>query len=416
MTIRLDAALRLKNPIQHYAWGSRRAIAELCGRSAPTAMPEAELWMGAHPKAPSRVLVDNEEIPLDALIAGDPEAILGPQASQRFNRRLPFLFKVLAAEAPLSIQAHPDQGQARRGFERENRAGIPLDASHRNYRDPNHKPEIICALSEFWGLNGFRPMKDLRRQLQRFCPGGWASLLPGGGSWASPGEGLKRLFHRMLVMENPEKDALIEEAVVRARRCSAGEPIGRWVLALRQAYPGDIGVLAPIFLNLVCLEPGQAMYLPAGQLHAYLKGVGIELMANSDNVLRGGLTPKHIDREELMRVLRFAPAAPEILAERPVAATETLFPTPAGEFLLARIDLTPAETYQAPPERNVEILLVTGGEATLEGPRQMPMQLVGGESVLIPAAAGAYRLSGRAVCFKAGVPSPDRQWGKQAPK
>ena len=165
MTLRVDTALRLQNPIQHYAWGSRRAIAELCNRPVPSPRPEAELWMGDHPKAPSLVTGNGEALPLDAVIAGDPDAVLGPRVVRRFGGRLPFLFKVLAAEEPISIQAHPNRDQARRGFERENRAGIPLDAGHRNYRDANHKPEIICALTDFWGLNGFRPMDDLRRHL-----------------------------------------------------------------------------------------------------------------------------------------------------------------------------------------------------------------------------------------------------------
>ena len=405
MTLRVDTVLRLQNPIQHYAWGSRGAIAELCNRPAPSPEPEAELWMGAHPKAPSRVTGNGEAVPLDAVIAGDPDAVLGPRVARRFGGRLPFLFKVLAAAEPLSIQAHPDRDQARRGFERENRAGIPLDAGHRNYRDANHKPEIICALTDFWGLNGFRAMDDLRRQLKRFCPDAAGALLAGGAS-AAPGQDLERLFDRLLGMEGREKDTIVDEAVGRARGCSAADPIGRWIVALQEAYPGDIGVLAPIVLNLVHLKPGQAMYLPARQLHAYLKGVGIELMANSDNVLRGGLTPKHIDRAELMQVLQFAPAAPGIVAAKPRSATETLFPTPADEFVLARIDLTPGETHEAHQDRTVEILLVTEGEATLGGPRQRPLQVKRGESVLIPAAAGAYRLAGRAVCYKAGVPTP----------
>lgn len=404
MTISVAAVLRLKNPIQPYAWGSRRAIAELCGRPVPSPTPEAELWLGAHSKAPSRVVDDGHEAPLDALIAGEPEAVLGAQVAQRFGRRLPFLFKVLAAEAPLSIQAHPNREQAGRGFARENRAGIPLDAPHRNYRDDNHKPEVICALTTFWGLNGFRPLDDLECQLARFCPRGLSKVLAACPS-TSPQQALQCLFERLLQLAGSEKDAVVAEALDQARRFSPEDPIGHWVQTLQAAYPGDIGVLAPIVLNLVGLQPGEAMFLPAGQLHAYLNGVGIELMANSDNVLRGGLTPKHIDREELMRVLRFEPGAPDIVAARSLSAIETHYPTPADEFTLSRLTLTPEVTYTAAAARNVEILLVINGEVTLDGTRQAPLHLKRGDSVLIPAAAGSYGLAGRAVCYRAGVPT-----------
>ncbi len=170
MAITVDRMRRLKNPIQNYAWGSKTAIAGLTGRNGPSTKPEAEMWMGAHPKAPSMVICNGDTMTLSDLIATYPNEILGEGVARRFGNQLPFLFKVLAAAEPLSIQAHPNQKQARTGYERENRAGIPLDAPHRNYRDANHKPEILCALTEFWGLNGFRTIEDLRRQLQGYCP------------------------------------------------------------------------------------------------------------------------------------------------------------------------------------------------------------------------------------------------------
>jgi mannose-6-phosphate isomerase len=179
------------------------------------------------------------------------------------------------------------------------------------------------------------------------------------------------------------------------------------VLALAEAYPGDIGILAPIILNLIHMKPGQAIYLPAGQLHAYLKGVGIELMANSDNVLRGGLTPKHIDREELMHVLHFAPAPPEMVVAQPVSATETTFPTPAEEFALAQIHVTHDAPHASPRQRNVEILFVAEGDVLVASDNgEPPLPLTRGDSVLIPAAAGAYRLAGKAEIYRATVPPP----------
>lgn len=398
-----DRVWRLENPIQHYAWGSRTAIAELCGRRVPSPHPEAELWIGAHPKAPSMVPCKGQSMGLNVLIDRYPDDILGEGVARRFGPRLPFLFKVLAAAAPLSIQAHPDQDQAREGFERENRAGIPLDAPQRNYRDDNHKPEVICALTPFVGLNGFRPMDDLGRQAQRFCPAGLAAPLDALRSVA-PREGLQGLLDHLLALEGPDRDRLIDEALQSAANEPPRDPIVQWLHRLRAAYPGDIGILTPIILNLVRLEPGQAMYLPAGQLHAYLEGVGIELMANSDNVLRGGLTPKHVDRKELLRVLRFAPCDPGVMQAEPLLPTEARFPTPAPEFSLAVITVSPAAVHVSARQRNVEILLVTSGTATLAAAGADDLRLNRGQSVLVPAAAGPYQLRGQAQIFKASVP------------
>jgi mannose-6-phosphate isomerase len=349
------------------------------------------------------VCSNGQAIPLNALIERYPREILGESAVRRFGPHLPFLFKVLAAAEPLSIQAHPDRDQARAGFDRENRAGISLDAPHRNYRDDNHKPEVICALTPFWGMNGFRPFDDLHRQLTRFCPESLAAPL-GLSPGTVPPQDLKRLFNHILALKGREKELVIAQALEHARTKGADDPIARWLLKLEAAYPGDIGILTPIILNLVRLEPGQAMFLPAGQLHAYLEGTGIELMANSDNVLRGGLTPKHIDREELLRVLDFAPTETCIMSARAVSRSEVFYPTPAEEFSLSTINVTPGTAHEAPAEHGVEILLVTGGATTLESARTGNLPLSRGESVLVPAAAGAYRLVGRAEVFKATVP------------
>lgn len=404
MTVALDIPRRLNNPVMPYVWGSHIAIAQLCGRRVPSSAPEAELWMGAHPKAPSTVTIDGEDIGLDKLIARRPNAILGEQVAGRFDGRLPFLFKVLAAEKPLSIQAHPDRKQAIEGYERENRAAIPLDAPQRNYRDDNHKPEIIVALTAFWGLNGFRPLDDLECQLDRFGPKGLLPLWSGCCAASSP-SALDCFFDRLMGLTGSAKEIVLAEALDNARRYANKNPIGAWVQTLQTAYPGDIGTLAPIFLNLVRLEPGQAMYLPARQLHAYLNGVGIELMANSDNVLRGGLTSKHIDPRELMRVLRFDMRAATIVTPQVFSATETLFPTPAEEFQLARIDLRERDLHQASGRRGVEILIVTEGALSLHTEGRAALHLVRGESVLVPAAAEPYRLVGRGVCYRAGVPA-----------
>ncbi len=397
---------RLKNPIQHYAWGSKRAIADLTGRGTPSHRPEAELWMGAHPKAPSMVLCDDDEVALDHLIARCPEEILGPAVVQRFGAALPFLFKILAADAPLSIQAHPNREQARQGYARENREGVPLDAPQRNYRDDNHKPEILCALTDFWGLNGFRPLPDLQQKLNSYCPESLGKIFAALQN-APPPKALRHLFHHMMSLQGQELARTVDEALSQALKGNCDEPVSHWLEVLSEAYPGDIGLLAPLILNLIHLKPGQAVYLPAGQLHAYLEGVGVELMANSDNVLRGGLTPKHIDREELLAVLRFEATPPGMVDVQPVSATATWFRTPAEEFSLARIHLSHDAPHASLPQRNVEILFVTQGQLMMSldnGGQRMPLSR--GDSVLVPAAAGAYHLSGTAEIYQATVPQP----------
>ena len=401
MAIAVHRMRRLENPIQNYAWGSKTAIADLTGRSKPSLKPEAELWMGAHPKAPSKVICNGDTMTLIDLITRYPKEILGEKVVRRFGNQLPFLFKVLAATEPLSIQAHPNQDQARSGYERENQAKIPLDASHRNYRDDKHKPEIICALTDFWGLNGFRAIEDLRCQLQCYCPDSLAIFF----ATLPPENALRQLFRHMLTLQGREKDNTIAEALDQAQKTVPNNPISQWLLNLNVAYPGDIGLLLPMILNLVKLTPGQAMYLPAGRLHAYLEGVGIELMANSDNVLRGGLTPKHIDREELMRVLQFESHDPGVMTAQLISPSESRFLTLADEFTLSHLIVAPGGNHESSTDHNVEILLLISGQATLETiTTGDQLHLTCGNSVLIPAVAGSYRISGQAEIYKATVP------------
>ena len=211
----------------------------------------------------------------------------------RFGNELPFLFKVLAAEVPLSIQAHPNQEQARSGWARENAEGIPLDAPRRNYRDLNHKPELLCALTPFVALKGFRPFDETTRGLDPIARPELAGEPARLGREQSPAA-LRSLFARLMTLEADEREPLLKRAAAQAARKPA-DPAWRWVKSLMERHPGDVGALAPLYHNLVTLAPGQAFFLPAGELHAYLEGTALEIMANSDNVLRGGLTPKHVD-------------------------------------------------------------------------------------------------------------------------
>ncbi len=395
----------LNNIIQEYAWGSHTAIPELLGTPVSD-KPQAELWMGAHPKAPSRVLLNGKWEPLDKVIAGHPVEILGEAVSERFDNQLPYLFKVLAAAKPLSIQAHPDAQQAKDGFMRENRLQIPLTSPLRNFRDDHHKPECLCALTRFWAMNGFRFVPDTTRYLKTLCPDALQSgirIL----EQSPDADGLRRFMQSLLTMAPEEKSAAISQAVSIAEVLSAGsDSVYAWILRLYDAYPSDIGVLSPAFLNLICLEPEQAVFLPAGEPHAYLEGVGIELMANSDNVLRGGLTSKHVDVPELLRTLTFRSCSPSVLLPRKYSETEWVYETPAAEFCLSQIRITEKQPHTASSSRSVDILLCTAGNMTITGAdsHDHPLVLDRGKSAMLPAIMGSYRLQGNGVCYKASTP------------
>jgi mannose-6-phosphate isomerase len=394
---------RLENVVQNYAWGSTTAIADLLGQPSPAPEPQAELWMGTHSQGPSMVIADGGRIPLQQLIEQQPHDILGPDIVLRFGKALPYLFKVLAAARPLSIQAHPSKDQAEAGFSREDREGKPLDAPDRSYRDDNHKPEIICALTPFWGLNGFRSPSDAAELLAPVCP---KVLEDGFQRLTSPqGQGLREFFTAMLTLSADQRQTAARQVVKKATPRAEASPVYRWMVDLALAYPADMGILSPALLNLVCLAPGQAMYLPAGQLHAYLDGVGIELMANSDNVLRGGLTPKHVDVPELLKVVRFAETSVKILDPAPVRPAESGFDCPAAEFSLGLIQTSSHQPYVSPSIRSVEMLLCTAGQGRLDHDGRGETLLVNkGDSFLVPACLGAYRVSGSVTFYKATVP------------
>ena len=394
----------LKNTIQEYAWGSRTAILELLGQSVPADKPQAELWMGAHPKAPSQVFFDGIWRSLPAVIQESPEETLGQKVAARFSNELPFLFKVLAAAKPLSIQAHPNKEQAWQGFARENELGIPFDAPHRNYRDDNHKPEIICALTPFWALNGFRRIEETLSLLEEAKIAGLTEIVSFLRSHSNR-DGLKKFFNHLMTMDSGKQGKIVEQAVNFAEKQTPEEPVWMWMIKLNEEYPGDMGVLSPIFLNLVRLEPQQAMYLPAGELHGYLAGVGIELMANSDNVLRGGLTPKHIDVQELLAVLNFIDGDLKILSPKNLTSGEAIYNTEAEEFILSVIRVSKEAPFSSLRDRSVEMMICTEGEVSVTDLSAGDITLLTkGTSILVPAAVEQYRIEGDGILYKAAVP------------
>lgn len=394
---------RMSNAVVEYAWGSRRVLAELLGEPSPSPRPQAELWMGAHPAAPSEVETGaGGTTGLDAYIAADPVRTLGDDVGRRFGGRLPFLLKVLAVDAPLSMQAHPNPEQARAGFAREEALGISPDAPGRCYRDTNHKPEILCALTPFEALVGFRPVAETLELLEALgCP----ALAPVSAALAeAPPHGLRAAFELLMTMEAPRRRAVVDEVAAacrQARNVAPGHQASlRWAAALAERYPGDIGVASSLLMNHVRLEPGEAIYLPAGRLHTYLGGVGVELMANSDNVLRGGLTPKHVDIAELIGVLDFRDEAAATVACREDAPHERRFETPAADFCLSVIELHGTQDHR-PDRRGPEIVLCVEGCARVTAGSGESLELGRGESLFVAAGEASYTLSGSARLFRA---------------
>ncbi|MFE6859932.1 mannose-6-phosphate isomerase, class I [Nocardia sp. NPDC057668] len=405
----------LVGALRSYAWGSRTALAQLCGRPVPSAHPEAELWFGAHPADPAQVRINGHSTSLLDVVTANPQRELGSVAGE-FGGRLPFLLKILAAEEALSLQAHPSLEQARVGFQRENRAGMALDSPLRNYRDENHKPELVVALDRFEALAGFRtPTVTVRLlhalEVPELEP--YAELLA-----AQPDSaGLRTLFTTWIALPQVSLSTLLPKVLDGCVRYLSGRDEGsdskrreftaeiRTALELAEAYPGDAGVLAALLLNRITLEPGEALFLDAGNLHAYLRGVGVEIMANSDNVLRGGLTPKHVDVPELLRVLDFEPldlpkVQPEVLGNGVFR-----YRTPASEFVLSRFELAPGDEPVPVPHAGPGIALCThGAVGLLLGKDQLRVEC--GRAAWISAADGEIRaraLDGAAQLFCAAV-------------
>ena len=370
--------LTLRGVVQHYDWGGHTFIPELLGIENATRKPFAELWIGAHAKAPSVVELAAGQEPLDQLIAEEPEAILGPAANAHFGGRLPYLFKILDVHKMLSIQAHPTLDQAKQGFARENAEGISLEASGRNYKDDNHKPEIGVALTEFWMLHGFRPLEQIADIFDRFpelspLMAGFRQRLAAAGHDHQARRGLLReLYSNVMTMPQEQVDTLLNGLLSRlqSKPVTDKNSADYWALRAAENFPlpgghRDRGIFSVYLLNLAHLQPGQGTFQPAGVLHAYLEGVNVELMANSDNVLRGGLTSKHVDVAELLKILTFEGGAPEVFDGVNVSAQERVYRTPAEEFELSRIALAPRSRYAGEATYGPKALLVLQGCATI---------------------------------------------------
>ncbi len=387
----------LVGSVRDYDWGSSTAIAELQGRP-PSGRPEAELWLGAHPTAPA--LVGADETPLDDLIAADPRAALGKDAADRFGG-LPFLFKVLAADTNLSLQAHPSAAQAEAGFAREEAAGVARDAPERMFPDPHHKPELICALTRFEALCGFREVGATLDLLAGFAA---PALDPMCARLAAgpPAEALATTLEWLLGLAAEDAVPLVD-AIARSTEHEAPTRWrGEWAMVRRLAadHPHEPGVVTALLLNHLVLEPGEALFLGAGNLHAYLGGTAVELMANSDNVVRAGLTPKHVDVATLLDLVDTAPGAPEVLRP-PLRDGVAVYDTPVPEFALWRIEL---DGVRPVPVTGPAIVLCVDGEAEVRTDAGTPaVRLDRGAAGWIPAADGTVTLRGTGTVFRAGL-------------
>ena len=378
---------KLINSVQNYAWGSKTALTELYGMANPEGLPMAELWMGAHPKSSSKITDSHGGVQsLRDVIDADKTTLLGANVATRFGE-LPYLFKVLCAAQPLSIQVHPSKKAAEVGFAKENAAGIPLDAAERNYKDPNHKPELVFALTPFLAMNAFREFAEIASLLQPV-----ADANPAIGEFiAQPtSERLSALFAGLLNMQGDEKAHALN--VLRAALENQQGPAWDAIRLIAEFYPDDSGLFSPLLLNIVQLNPGEAMFLYAETPHAYLRGTGLEVMANSDNVLRAGLTPKYIDIPELVANVKFTAKPANELLTQPAQHGEALeFPIPVEDFAFSLHALSASEATLT--QDGAAILFCVDGESVLSKNDQR-LVLKPGESAFVAANESPVQVSG----------------------
>ena len=417
--------LRLKPAVQRYAWGGYEFIPGLLGEPNEARAPHAELWIGAHPVAPSQVALPGGDVSLAALFEAGAAAIVGAELVARFGPALPYLLKVLDVRSMLSIQAHPDPVQAREGFAREERAGIARSAPNRDYRDAGHKPEASLALTDFWMLFGFRPVGAIADTLREvpelaalFRAAGSAAPDPRACEGESGHEWLRSSYAAVMRLRQEAVDEALGPLADRLARDEAGGGLHRstpdfWAArAVREFRPVDgavdRGLVSIYLLNLVRLNPGEAIFIPAGVLHAHLEGIAVEVMAASDNVLRGGLTGKHVDVDELLRVVRFETTVPRPLCAHRETTGERRYATPASEFRLGRLELGPGDRFAPGPVWGADALLVLDGEATAHA-AGVSLQLPRGEAVLATSGLDyTVEARDRAVVIRASVPRPPR--------
>lgn len=377
----------LINITQNYTWGSRTSITHLFDIANPNNEPMAEIWMGAHPKASSMITWAGKAMSLREAISSNADALIGSYTFEKFGE-LPFLFKVLAADKALSIQVHPTKAEAEIGYQRENDLGIDIDAYNRNYKDPNHKPELVYALTPYLAMNGFREFDEIVKLLHEVD----VSVLESDFlefAKTKNSEGLQMLFEKLLTLDEETKITAINQLLSWAH--TNNHELATFILDLNEVYPGDIGLLSPLLLNVVLLQPGEAMFLHAGTPHAYVKGTALEIMANSDNVLRAGLTPKYIDVPELISSCKFTPLSKEnILTSPSLLGAEKHFSVPVEDFAFSVF--SDADNTTITPNRG-EIWFAIDGEVTFKHEDGENLTIKKGESAFISLNCKTFTIS-----------------------
>lgn len=384
---------QLKNTIQNYDWGSTNLLSDLFGIKNPDSKPQAELWMGAHYKGCSTVVYDHCEKKLSELISENPITTLGKTVYDKFGG-LPFLLKILAIDKPLSIQVHPTKEVAIEGFEKENILGIPLSAKHRNYKDKNHKPELILAITKFKAMNGFRPIEEIITLFDLVKIPVLKNVLANFKENPNS-QGLSNFFKFIFSLKDNELSTSIS-ALLNGLKAKSNNQTSKKafnvILECAEHFPEDIGLFAPLLLNIVELEPGEAMFLHAQTPHAYLKGCGVEVMANSDNVLRAGLTVKHIDVNELLKNLKYQSSdLSSIKSKFTIDNQRKIFSVPVDEFGLEHIDFNQSMSLKSD---GAEIILCLRGQVYIETDHQT-IHIKIGESAFIDAMTKNYQLVGK---------------------
>ncbi|WP_394144616.1 mannose-6-phosphate isomerase, class I [Vibrio atypicus] len=376
----------MTNIIQNYAWGSPSSFNQLFGIANQSGEPQAEIWMGAHPNGCSMVMADGQETTLSNLISQNLSLFLSEKVARRFGE-LPYLFKVLAAEKALSIQVHPNKQQAETGYALEEQQGIPLTAGNRNYKDANHKPELVYALTDYTAMNGFRPIAEILELFNSLDIPELHSLVNDLAGDQTP-NGLASFFSGLLSLQGEQKEMALMMLLMKAKLSDA--PVFHLISELEQQYPGDVGLFAPLLLNVITLQPGQAMYLDAETPHAYIKGTGLEIMANSDNVLRAGLTPKYMDVNELVSCTRFNEKPADGLLLNPNEQDDVMdYPIPVDDFKFSIVKNSQKRQIKT---EGAEILLPLDDSMLLTHQCGETCVIEKGQSVFIPAYANSYTI------------------------
>ncbi len=405
---------KLKGKVQHYAWGGFNFIPELLHYPNPDNKPCAEYWMGAHPSASSVLLTENGEVNLNQLIKESPAETITTAVNDKFGE-LPYLFKLLDVHEMLSIQVHPTKAEAVKGFEAEEAAGVPINAPNRNYKDKNHKPEVMVALSEeFWLLHGFKPEQELADTLSLLHE--FNVLLP-----LFKRDGYKGLYQYVMEMPQEDADSILASLVKKEVRRKLNNELskdmpGWWVAKLYEHTDNytnlDRGIFSIYFFNIVRIGKGEAIFQGAGIPHAYLEGQNAELMANSDNVLRGGLTPKHVDVPELMKHTLFQGIHPNVMKGKHLGAFDSMernYPCPVPDFGINKIELN-ADNKYTEISTSFEIIIATEGGVVVNGSNNQNIVIKAGEVfAVLPGESYSITSSGHSVLFKAFVPAISEQ-------